>query len=79
MALGHVVVRNDAGGVDEQLVEGVNGYRIDSDDIVQIGGVIEEMLNIEKTSDGALQKMGKASQELIEPYLSPSYLQSLES
>ncbi len=50
MAMGHVVVRNDAGGVDEQLVDGVNGYRIDSDDIVQIAGVIEQMLNREKTS-----------------------------
>jgi glycosyltransferase involved in cell wall biosynthesis len=79
MAMGHVVVRNDAGGVDEQLVEGVNGYRIDSDDIVQIGGVIEQMLNREKTSDGKLQKMGRASQELIEPYLAPSYLKSLGS
>ena len=29
MAMGHVVLRNETGGMEEELQPGVNGYRID--------------------------------------------------
>lgn len=74
MALGHVLLRNDAGGREEQLKEGVNGYYLDSENIVQIAHVLEEVLNFDKTSNAKLQAMGQASQEIIAGYRNHSYL-----
>jgi glycosyltransferase involved in cell wall biosynthesis len=68
MAMGHVVLRNDTGGKEEQLREGVNGYFIDSSDIGQMAQVIELILNRDRSSDSTLQAMGYASQEISERY-----------
>jgi glycosyltransferase involved in cell wall biosynthesis len=77
MAMGHVVVRNDVGGADEQLADRVNGFRIDSANVVQFGDTLEQILNVEKTPDEHLHRMGQASQRMIEPYLNASYLPAL--
>jgi glycosyltransferase involved in cell wall biosynthesis len=77
MAMRHVVVRNDVGGAYEQLADGVNGFRIDSADVVQFGDTLEQILNVEKTPDARLHSMGQASQRMIEPYLNASYLPAL--
>jgi glycosyltransferase involved in cell wall biosynthesis len=68
MAMGHVLFRNRVGGVDEQLSPGVNGFSIDSDDIVQFASAIEQALNKTKTTDAELHAMGRASQAMIAPY-----------
>jgi glycosyltransferase involved in cell wall biosynthesis len=78
MSMGHIVLRNDAGGMEEQLAEGVNGFRIDSHDIRQIAGVLEVVLNRQATPDVRLQAMGNASQEMIAALRIASYVQSLE-
>jgi glycosyltransferase involved in cell wall biosynthesis len=78
MAMGHVVLRNESGGVDEQLAEGINGFRIDSSDIKQVAAVLETVLNRTTTSDGELQKMGRASQEIIAPFRHYAYAAPLE-
>jgi glycosyltransferase involved in cell wall biosynthesis len=79
MAMGHVVVRNDVAGKEEQLEEGRNGYLIESDDIAQMADVLESMLNRETTSNEALHTMGQASQAMIGPYIDASYRETLLS
>jgi glycosyltransferase involved in cell wall biosynthesis len=74
MAMGHVVLRNETGGFEEQLDEGVNGFTIKSDDIGQFVGVIERLLNTSKTSAAELHAMGRASQELIAPWGAHSFI-----
>ena len=65
MSVGHVVLRNDSGGMSEQLADGVNGYRIESRDVAQFAGAIERLLNKASMQDPELQLMGRASQERV--------------
>src|SRR5690606_4458691 len=67
MAMGHVVLRNDSAGVDEQLSEGENGFLIEAD-VDQIASRIEKLLN-KSTSNEELWKMGGASQKIASKYL----------
>lgn len=76
MAMGHVVLRNASAGMKEQLIDGKNGYFIDSNDINQFAEVIEKILN-KRTSDSKLKDMGKKSQQIIGTYSKNSYLESL--
>jgi glycosyltransferase involved in cell wall biosynthesis len=78
MAMGHVLLRNDCAGVDEQLAEGLNGFRIDSNDIRQMAGVFERVLNRATTSDALLQAMGRRSQDMAASFGNNSYLDQLE-
>jgi glycosyltransferase involved in cell wall biosynthesis len=66
MSMGHVVIRNNCGGFEEQLREGVNGFRIESSDVRQFAGVLERLLNRRSMGDQELQAMGRASQEMFE-------------
>ena len=77
MSMGHIVLRNDAGGMEEQLDEGVNGFRIDSRDVKQFAGVLEIVLNRQTTSDLRLQAMGRASQEMIANLRIASYAEAI--
>lgn len=65
MCEGHVVIRNDCGGLEEQLRDGVNGFWIDSCDTRQFAGVLERVLNKTSMADQQLQVMGRASQEML--------------
>jgi glycosyltransferase involved in cell wall biosynthesis len=76
MAMGHVLIRNDSGGREEQLEDGVNGYAI-SDDVGEFAAVLERLLNRESTTDSDLWRMGDASRRRIEPYRHTSYLEQL--
>lgn len=77
MLMGHVVLRNNSAGIDEQLRDGVNGYFIDHHDIKQFAGVIEKLLNRTKTSDSDLQKMGEKSRQIINDYAKNGYLETI--
>lgn len=77
MCCGHVVLRNDAGGMEEQLVDGLNGYRIDATDVRQFAGVLERVLNKRMMQDRQLQAMGRASQDLVAGLHVPSYVDAL--
>ena len=77
MYMGHVVLRNDCSGVDEQLKPGVNGYELKDGDLGQFTDVIERVLNKSKTTNRKLQQMGFASQEMIKDYASNNYYQKL--
>jgi glycosyltransferase involved in cell wall biosynthesis len=74
MYMGHIVLRNNSAGMDEQLVDGKNGYYIDHTDINQFASRIEKILNKKTNSNTDLQNMGKTSQKLIEPYSKNTYL-----
>jgi glycosyltransferase involved in cell wall biosynthesis len=78
MAMGHIVLRNDSGGMEEQLAEGVNGFRIDGRDIRQVARVLELVLNKQAMTDARLQAMGRASQEMIAGVGTTSYVEALE-
>ena len=75
--MGHLALRNDSSGVDEQLDDGKNGYFIDHRDINQFAAKIEMVLNKETSSNEDLQRMGAKSQEMIAPYAIHSYLENL--
>jgi glycosyltransferase involved in cell wall biosynthesis len=77
MLMGHVVLRNDSAGIDEQLQDGKNGYFIDHTNITQFAGVLEKLLNKKTTSDEALQKMGALSQKIINDYSQNSYIDTI--
>lgn len=64
MAAGHPVLRNDSSGMEEQLVEGKNGYELDSRDFWRVVEVIERCLNHAKTPDKTLASMSSASHQL---------------
>lgn len=74
MQMGHIVLRNNSAGMDEQLRDGKNGYFIDHTDIEKFTKVIEKILNKKKTSNKDLQKMGITSQKMIRAYGENSYL-----
>jgi glycosyltransferase involved in cell wall biosynthesis len=78
MCAGHLVLRNDSAGMEEQLDEGVNGFRIDSNDVRQVARVIERVLNKRTMTDERLQAMGSASQQLVARLRVPSYVDALE-
>ena len=65
MCSGHIVLRTDAGGMEEQLDDGVNGFRIDSKNVRQFAGVLERVLNKKTMLDSRLQTMGRSSQERV--------------
>ncbi len=78
MFMGHVVLRNNSAGIDEQLQDGVNGYFIDHTNIKQFAGIIEKLLNKKTTSDTTLAAMGQASQEIIAAYSEHTYLSQIK-
>jgi len=79
MHMGHIVLRNNAAGMDEQLKPGKNGYFIDHTDVKQFASVIEKILNKSTVSDEVLQKMGAASQQIISKFSENDYLHKIES
>lgn len=77
MCSGHIVLRNDSGGMEEQLDDGVNGFRIDSTNVRQFAGVLESVLNKKTMPDRRLQAMGRASQDLVTHLRIPSYVDAI--
>jgi glycosyltransferase involved in cell wall biosynthesis len=64
MAFGHPIIRNQSSGLVEQLVEGKNGYRVESDDFEGLVAAIEKMLNKETTTSAKLADMSAFSNKL---------------
>jgi glycosyltransferase involved in cell wall biosynthesis len=74
MLMGHVVLRNDSAGQEEQLSEGKNGFFIDSNDINQMAEVFERILNKNTTPNNAFLSMSRFSQKMMKPYATNIYL-----
>lgn len=78
MLMGHIVLRNNSAGVDEQLVDGKNGYLIDHTDSKQFAASIERILN-KNVSSSTLLSMSQHSQYLINEYGKHTYLTQIEA
>lgn len=77
MLLGHVLLRNATGGVDEQPRDGVNGFLIDPTDVAAYGGRLRALLDRHATPDESLGAMGQVSRELITPFTTADYATQL--
>lgn len=78
MMMGHVLLRNSSSGKAEQIVDGVNGFVINSDDIDQFTQSIAR-LSAKSLSDATLQKMSESSQEIAQKFASANYWTQLSS
>ncbi len=77
MLMGHIVLRNNSAGVDEQLQNGKNGYFIDHTNVVQFASVLEKLLNKKTSSNDELNSMGKLSQKMISDYGKNTYTSAI--
>jgi glycosyltransferase involved in cell wall biosynthesis len=77
MLMGHIVLRNDSAGMEEQLNEGKNGYFIDSRDVKQFALQLEKLLNKDKITDASLKKMGDESRKISKEWPNNTYLDKL--
>lgn len=73
MIAGHVLLRNDSSGMEEQLFRGENGFLIETRDYMQLVSVIEQVLNKNKTSDELLAKMSRKSYEIAKDQENTNY------
>lgn len=73
MLMGHIVLRNDSAGIDEQLRDGKNGLFIDSEDVNQFSGQIEKILNRKTFSNNDLGSMGRESQKMAKSFNAHRY------
>ncbi len=64
MIAGHPLLRNDSSGIEEQLIEGKNGYYLDSNDFEQLVQTIERICNKKETKNAQLAQMSKASYDI---------------
>jgi len=64
MTAGHPLMRNDTSGLEEQLVDGENGYLLQSEDFESVVQSIEVILSRSKTTSGALRAMSDKSREI---------------
>lgn len=77
MQMGSIVLRNDVGGVDEQLQDGVNGYAIVTEDVTGFSNIIEKMLNKKTTANDDLLTMSNQSLRIAEDFNTASYLEQI--
>jgi glycosyltransferase involved in cell wall biosynthesis len=73
MAYGHPLLRNDCSGYKEQLIDGVNGYALSSDDYDGLVTSIERMLNKSTTSSKLLASMSAKSVEIASQACDKNY------
>ncbi len=64
MFAGHPLVRNGCSGVDEQLIDGENGYLFNDKSFKSVVQTLERIHNREKTSDEKLAAMSAKSLEI---------------
>ncbi len=74
MAFGHPLLRNDCSGYEEQLVDGVNGWRTSTEDWQGLVSSIEEILNKGKTSNSKLASMSKESVKIAQKFADTKYV-----
>jgi glycosyltransferase involved in cell wall biosynthesis len=61
MLAGHPILRNDCSGVEEQLEDGRNGFRLDTEDFWQVVDTFERVLNRSQTTNEQLAGMSARS------------------
>lgn len=73
LAYGHPVLRNDCSGYEEQLIDGVNGWKTSTEDWQGLVEAIEEALSLEKTSNSKLASMSRESVKIAKKYAAVKY------
>jgi glycosyltransferase involved in cell wall biosynthesis len=73
MAAGHPILRNDSSGMKEQLIDGKNGYYLDSENFDQVVETLEKILNREKTPNKKLASMSASSYKIATDQAKNSY------
>ncbi|MBL8122101.1 glycosyltransferase [Candidatus Saccharibacteria bacterium] len=74
LAYGHPVLRNDCSGYEEQLIDGVNGWKSSTEDWEGLVKTIEEILNKKLTSNDKLASMSKESAKIATKYATAEYI-----
>lgn len=74
MALGHVLVRNGSGGMEEQLLVGQNGVFVDSENVQAFSHVLLDVLDRSKHSNEALWAMGLQGRRVAATYKERDYV-----
>lgn len=69
MTMGHIVLRNNCSGVDEQLLDGQNGLLLDLSNLHEASEKILTLLDKHKTSNAQLEEMSNESKRLVAPML----------
>ena len=64
MALGHPIIRNQSSGMEEQLIEGKNGFAVSSDDYEGLVATLEKVLNKDTVSNKQLAEMSAVSRDV---------------
>lgn len=72
MVAGHVILRNDSSGVDEQLRPGGNGFLLDTQNFEQVVETIARVLDRQLSAE-SLARMSDASRELAAPWAHKSF------
>lgn len=78
MLMGHIVLRNNSAGVDEQLAAGENGLLIDHTDISSISAAIEKFANRKTLSNKELLSYSRVSQKMIRDYSQYNYTDQIQ-
>jgi glycosyltransferase involved in cell wall biosynthesis len=73
MAMGHVVLRNSAAGMEEQLEDGRNGLWIGDQDQAAFVAALRRVLDRQATGDDELARWSRRSTELAAPSLTAAY------
>ena len=79
MLSGHPILRNNCSGIDEQLVEGKNGYELETDNYWHLVETLERVLNKQKTPDDVLVAMSQASYDIGVAQEKHSYIHGIKS
>ncbi len=74
LAYGHPVIRNDCSGYEEQLIDGVNGWKTSTEDWQGLVEVIAESLSLKKTSNKKLETMSNESVKIAKKYAQSKYI-----
>ncbi len=78
MLMGHVILRNNSAGVDEQLDDGKNGLLIDHTNIQDFAAKLAQILSKSQTSNKQLLAMSKRSQKMMADYGRYNYIDQID-
>lgn len=73
MAFGHPIIRSEASGQEEQLIEGGNGWLTHTTNWIELVDAIEEVLNKKKTPSSKLSKMSAESVRIAKDNYTSNY------
>ena len=74
LAYGHPVIRNDCSGYEEQLIDGVNGWKTRTDDWQGLVNAMDEILDKTKTKNSDLAEMSRESVKIAKKYAASKYV-----